>query len=498
MRIARLATFAVVLGLTASGLVAGSAAAASGITVTRYQGADRYGTSAAIVDANYSPGVPVVYIASGLNFPDALAGGAAAANAGGPLLLVEPGAIPPAVATELTRLTPASIVVLGGPPAVSDAVVTALQSYTTGTVTRVAGADRYATAADLAASFPSGSPVYIATGLSFPDALGATAAATLQHAAILLTDPNTLPASTAAALAALMPESITIIGGATAVSAGVAASLAAYSPMVTRISGSDRYATAAQLAANAFPDATGFFVASGSGFADALTGGPVAGKLGEPLLLATPTCLPASSTAVEAAALNPSTVTLLGGTASLGAGVAALTTCPTPPAPVAPTPAKITFGNGTRHVGASLPAGTYRTRTNATGCYWARLSGFSGDLSDTIANNDSDAHQVVTIAPTDAGFESSNCSTWTNDLSAITSSKTASFGDGMWIVNTDIAPGTWSAPGGDECYWARLSGFSGDLSDTIANDDGGNTPIVTIYSTDVGFISENCGQWTPS
>ncbi len=498
MRQARLASVAVVLGFVGSTLTLASAAAASSITVTRYQGADRYDTSAAIVDANYSPGVPVVYIASGLNFPDALAGGAAAANAGGPLLLVEPSAIPPAVASELTRLSPASIVVLGGSPAVSDVVVTALQSYTTGTVTRVAGADRYATAADLAASFPAGSPVYVATGLSFPDALGATAAATLQHAAILLTDPNTLPSSTAAALAELTPESITIVGGGTAVSAGVAAALAAYSPTVTRISGPDRYATAAQLAANAFPTATGFFLASGSGFADALTGGPVAGMLGQPLLLAAPTCLPANSTAVEAAAINPSTVTLLGGAASLGAGVAALTTCPTAPAPVVPPPAKITFGSGTHHVGATLPAGTYRTRTNAAGCYWARLSGFTGQLGDIIANNDSDAHQVVTIAATDAGFESSNCSTWTNDLSAITSSKTAAFGDGTWIVNTDIAPGTWTAPGGSGCYWARIDGFSGSTSNIIANDVETVSPIVTIDSSDAGFISDGCGNWTLS
>ena len=36
---------------------------------------------------------PVAYIATGLSFPDALAGGAAAAKAGGPLLLVRPDLI---------------------------------------------------------------------------------------------------------------------------------------------------------------------------------------------------------------------------------------------------------------------------------------------------------------------------------------------------------------------------------------------------------------------
>jgi putative cell wall-binding protein len=300
-----------------------SAAAA---TITRYSGADRFATSAAIVDATYKPGVPVVYIATGLNFPDALAGGAAAAEAGGPLLLVEPTLIPPVIATELTRLTPGRIVILGGLASVSAGVQTALQAYTTGTVTRVAGIDRYATAAALAATFPAGSPVYLATGLNFPDALAATAAAAAKHAAILLTDPLVLPTTTATALTTLKPSSITVVGSTAAVSASIETELAGYSGTVTRLSGVDRYATAAAIAQAAFPTATGVFIASGGGFADALTGGPIAGTLGEPLLLAAATCLP-SETASEVTALAPTTVTLLGGTSALSAGVATLTSC---------------------------------------------------------------------------------------------------------------------------------------------------------------------------
>ena len=56
--------------------------------VTRLSGADRYGTSAAISSANFAPGVPAVFIASGLNFPDALAAASPAAIAGDPILLV--------------------------------------------------------------------------------------------------------------------------------------------------------------------------------------------------------------------------------------------------------------------------------------------------------------------------------------------------------------------------------------------------------------------------
>ena len=316
----------VLAGLVAMSLATVPMSAAAYASVVRFAGADRYATSAAIVDSSYQPGVPVVYIATGLNFPDALAGGAAAAKAGGPMLLVQPDFIPDPIAKELTRLTPASIVVLGGTAAVSNAVLTTLQTYTSGAVTRVSGDDRYATATNLAASFPTGSPVFIATGTTFPDALAGTAAAAAQHAAILLTSTTTLPPNTAAALFALVPSSITILGGDSAVSADVATQLSAYSATVTRISGPDRYATAAAIATKAFPDATSVFITTGNGFADALTGGPVAGAAGQPLLLATTTCLP-DATHIVVAGTTPATVTLLGGTSVLGDGVASLTPC---------------------------------------------------------------------------------------------------------------------------------------------------------------------------
>ncbi len=89
---------------------------------------DRYGTAAAVSKATFSPGVPVAYIASGLNFPDALAGAAAGGYLGGPVLLVN-GHIPAVTAAELTRLQPGRIVVLGGSAAVSDAVLSALDAY---------------------------------------------------------------------------------------------------------------------------------------------------------------------------------------------------------------------------------------------------------------------------------------------------------------------------------------------------------------------------------
>ena len=95
-------------------------------------------------------------------------------------------------------------------------------------------------------------------------------------------------------------------------------------------------------------------------------------------------------------------------------------------------------------VGKDIQAGTYRTRVGSPGCYYARLSAF--DTQAIISNDDTDAVAIITIAATDKAFESRNCGTWTKDLSAITTSKT-SFGDGIFIVGTDIEPGTYKNSG---------------------------------------------------
>lgn len=159
-------------------------------------------------------------------------------------------------------------------------------------------------------------------------------------------------------------------------------------------------------------------------------------------------------------------------------------------------PARAQFGDGTQIVGVDIAPGTYRTRIASPGCYWERLQGFGGTLDEISANENTDGPEVVTIAGTDAGFSSDGCADWTTDLSPITSSATAPFTAGTYIIGVDIAPGTWRASGGDGCYWARLSGFGGTLQEIVANDFKNGSAIVTIGPMDKGFRSDSCGTWT--
>ncbi|HEV8054086.1 MAG TPA: cell wall-binding repeat-containing protein, partial [Candidatus Limnocylindrales bacterium] len=260
----------------------------------------------------------VVYIATGSSFPDALAGGPAARVGNGPLLLTASGSLPSATATELGRLKPGRIVILGGTGVVSGAVQTALRSYTVGAVTRVAGSDRYATAAAISSSaFAAGaSVVYVATGSTFPDALAAGAAAARRKVPILLVGSNALPGATASELSRLDPDEIIVMGGTSMVSNAVLQQLGGYAGTVRRIAGADRYATAVNLSASTFAanSVNTVYLAAGSSFPDGLSAGPVAGARGAPLLLVPSGFLP-DSVAVELKRLDPSQVIIVGGTA---------------------------------------------------------------------------------------------------------------------------------------------------------------------------------------
>ena len=323
------ATYAVSFGsgirdAAGNAFVATSSTFTTGKAAVRLAGADRYATAAAVSASAFSPGVPVVYIATGRGFPDALAGGPAAAAAGGPLLLTDTSRIPAATAAELTRLRPGRIVVLGGTGAVSDGVATALHAYTSGGVSRVGGADRYATAAAISSAVfsPGVSTVYVATGANYPDALAAGATAARARVPILLTQGGSLPGATAAELARLAPAEIVVMGGTGVIADSVVAQLAAYAPSVRRIAGADRYATATSLSAATFaPNSVStVYLATGTAFPDGLAAGPVAGRAGAPLLLVPSNRLP-TVVADELRRLDPTTVVILGGTGAVSQSV---------------------------------------------------------------------------------------------------------------------------------------------------------------------------------
>lgn len=162
--------------------------------VRRLEGPNRFATAAAMSADFFPDGVPLVYVATGANFPDALAGGAAGSVNGAPLLLVDGGRMPAETDPELRRLSPQRIVVLGGSAAIPDEMVATLGDYAD-EVVRAAGPTRFHTATAISQdTFPGGGPtVLIVPGGSFQEALIAGSAAWLLEAPLLLIDRSSVP-----------------------------------------------------------------------------------------------------------------------------------------------------------------------------------------------------------------------------------------------------------------------------------------------------------------
>ncbi|HEX7195321.1 MAG TPA: cell wall-binding repeat-containing protein, partial [Candidatus Limnocylindria bacterium] len=267
-----------------------------------------------------------VMIATGVNFPDALAGSAAAGHLGMPVLLVQPRFIPAATRAELERLDPQRIFVVGGAGVVPESIRRDLEAYaSSGQAIRVSGADRYATAAAISARwYPAGPPAaFVATGANFADALAGAPAAALRDSPLLLVTQTSIPGSTAAELNRLKPQRIYVLGGAGVVSPAVAAKLDSYTTgPVTRLAGADRYATGAAIVRAFWSRSASGYVATGAGFADALAGGAAAGRAGVPMLLVEQSAVPLS-TGQEVLRLGPRRLTILGGTGAVSAGAEA-------------------------------------------------------------------------------------------------------------------------------------------------------------------------------
>lgn len=303
--------------------------------VLRVAGKDRFTTSVEISRLLMPEGrAPVVYVTNGHKFPDALAAGPAAIRAGGVILSTAADRLPVVVADELARLDPLRVVILGAENTVSSAVESRIASLVSedASVERFAGTGRYDTGAMIVRdAFGDDGARYamIATGENYPDALAAAPAGARYDAPVILVDGGRgLNASTRQLLTDLAVTDVMIAGGPSTVSPGIEERLQEMlgAEHVTRIAGIDRYATAAMINEQLFATSDDVFLATGTGFADALTGAPLAAALGAPLYLSKPACLPAA--AVDGMLRRHAAgVWLLGGTPTLGRPVEELTGC---------------------------------------------------------------------------------------------------------------------------------------------------------------------------
>ena len=245
--------------------------------VREFAGQDRYDTAIRLAkNFGTSKGglgaVPVAFVASGDTLVDSISVAGLAGYVDAPILLTPTGSLHDGVADFIEDYGVGTVYVLGGTAAVIDATVTAIEGLSAEpTVTRIAGDDRYATAAAIAAKIETDSTWCGTDAVSAVLINGATDmlgyGVAIQPIAyrlqlpVLMTTADELPDVTADFIRDNDVEHVQIIGGTGAVSADVASALTTLGvDTVGRVAGDSASAVSvalAQMAGNGCGDDLG-------------------------------------------------------------------------------------------------------------------------------------------------------------------------------------------------------------------------------------------------
>lgn len=182
--------------------------------------------------------------------------------------------------------------------------------------TRIAGVDRYATAVDLSQEgWTSSDVVVLARGDNYADALAGVPLAKKYDAPMLLTRTKSLPDGTYDEIKRLNAKTVYVLGGVGAVSDTVVKQLRADGLEVVRLSGADRYETAAKIAEK-FGKSASAIVVSGQNYPDALSVASYAGAKGMPILLSRASEVP-NATKAALVKMEADRTLVIGGTGAI-------------------------------------------------------------------------------------------------------------------------------------------------------------------------------------
>ncbi|MCP3740132.1 cell wall-binding repeat-containing protein [Rossellomorea sp. BNER] len=249
--------------------------------VSRLAGEDRYDTAVKLSKEGWEK-AEVVVLARGDNYADALAGIPLAKKYDAPLLLTGTASLPDSTLAEIKRLGVKKVYILGGTVAINASVQSKLKSQGL-EVERIKGENRFETAAIIAKEVaPNGvNEAVVVNGRNFPDALSVASYAAKNGSPILLTETKELPKHTKYALSKLGVSKTYVIGGKVVIKNNVLVDL----PNPVRIAGENRYETAVEVAEYFKADQSQYYVATGTDFADALSGAALAAKDNTGILL---------------------------------------------------------------------------------------------------------------------------------------------------------------------------------------------------------------------
>lgn len=248
--------------------------------ISRISGKDRYKTAIEI-SKKYFKQADTVVVATGKSFPDSLSASVLASGLNAPILLSESSRLD-ILKEEILRLKAKNIIIVGGTGSVTPREESFFKDLAK--VQRVNGKDRFETSLEVAkfvAKTNKGlNKVILADGRNYPDALAIGSYAGMKQLPILLVDNGNIEYAKGFLKEQKITEAL-IVGGKDSVSPSVEKLF----EKVDRISGSDRYETAAKIANKLFKGSKIIALADGQNFPDALAVSPLAARENMPILL---------------------------------------------------------------------------------------------------------------------------------------------------------------------------------------------------------------------
>lgn len=187
------------------------------VSIERLYGLTRIDTSKAIAEKFNSTKLDNVIVATGLNFPDALAGSILAKKLNAPVLLtgltpIESYPVIDYISKHLDE--DGTVYILGGQGAVNETIVAAIRLTGHNNIVRLEGLSRYQTnkAINDKLNAAKGTPIVLATGKNFPDALSISSIAAIKGYPIVLTEKDSLPSESETTIKNIQPSKIYVIG----------------------------------------------------------------------------------------------------------------------------------------------------------------------------------------------------------------------------------------------------------------------------------------------
>ena len=262
--------------------------------ITELTGSDRYETAVKISKEGWKNGSDKVVIINGDVSIDGIISTPLATTYNAPILLVEKNNVPNSVKSELKRLNPRDVIIIGDENAISKTTANQIKSTVNASQTRLNGSNRYETSLLIAKEIDKNhdvEKVYITNANGGEvDALTIAAKAGQDKQPIILTDKNSITDNTYKWLKSEDLQNAYFIGGPQMISTNVinkVNDITKDNVTNNRVYGADRHETNANVIKKFYTDdeLEAVLVAKSDVLVDALAAGPLAANLKSPILI---------------------------------------------------------------------------------------------------------------------------------------------------------------------------------------------------------------------